>query len=533
MIWTLLVAAALAAQAQLVLETADIHEGQTVGLNLVVRDAEARGVPRLTAPDGLTLAFEGQSQQHMINNFKASSSTTYRYALTATKAGDYTLGPWSVESSAGSLKVDAVQLKVGSRESTTSAVDQVVAEIGADTAWVGQVLMLHLRFVTDKTLVSGRWSPPDPQGFTAEPSVQPLPTEARLSQDGKQLNVQELFYTLRAARPGRQVIPGGVIQAQFAVSRKRSTRNGDLPIFQDLPGFTDVRTEVFSAKPKEIEVKALPEAGRPKSFTGLVGQFTMTASPSVNEVGVGQTVTVDIEVVGDGALGGVNLPPLTGDGFAIYDDKPLVEAQIVDGRYRARALFKRAIVPDRPGDLTLPPIELSWFDPVAGAYHTEASPPITLKVTGASTQTEIASFATSAPKPVDALGEDILPVRANARVSAALPGTASWAMLLPGVLLLAAQVLPKLKRTPRAAVEARMRWEDLPQEPDARLAALDRMFREEAARRLSMAPAALHREDAAKLGPECEAIYKELDTLRYGGRGTAPEARIRTFVEGA
>jgi hypothetical protein len=328
-------------------------------------------------------------------------------------------------------------------------------------------------------------------------------------------------------------MPGGVIQAQYAVTRKRGGRSGELPLFQDLPGFTDVRTEVFSAAPKEVEVKALPDAGRPASFTGLVGQFTMKATPSATEVGVGQTVTVDVEVEGDGALGGVSLPPLQGDGFTVYDDKPAVEAQIVDGKYRARATFKRAIVPDRPGDLSLPPVELAWFDPVEGRYRTGASAPITLKVTGAASQTEIASFAKSAPKPVDALGEDILPVRATARISAPLPGQAAWGLLLPGLLLLSAQLLPRLKRAPKAPVEARLRWEDLPIEHDARLGALDRLFREEAARRLSLVPAALHREDVAKLGPEAEGIYRELEALRYGGRGEAPEARIRAFVEGA
>lgn len=532
-----LVQAAFAAQVELALDTADLREGQTVGLSLVVHDAEARGVPKLTLPDGLSASFESQSQQNIIVNFKASRSVTYRYALTALKAGDYTLGPLTIDTSAGPLTVPATPVKVGAREASGAGLDQVLADYAEGAVYVGQIVMVHLRFATDKTLVNGGWSPPQPNGFTPDPNVDPLTTTAHLQQDGKPLTASDFYLALRASKPGKQVIPGGVLQAQFAVSRRRHQDpfGGGLPLFSDIAGFTDVRTDVFSAPPHEVDVKPVPEQGRPATYTGLVGQFTIQVDPSSTDVGVGQTVTLDVTVAGNGALAGVNLPPLSGDGFTVYDDKPDVKTQLTDGKYAATATFKRAIVPDRPGDLALPPVELSWFDPAAGSFRTERSAPLTLHVTGTASSTQISSYAGNnpTPKPVDALGEDILPIRATATVGAPLPGTWALGFLVPGLGLLAAQLAPLVKLPRRAApVDRRVRWEELPTAPEARSAALDRIFREEAARRLGMSAEALHREDAAKLGADADGIYKELEALRYGGRGTAPEARIRAFVEG-
>jgi hypothetical protein len=72
---------------------------------------------------------------------------------------------------------------------------------------------------------------------------------------------------------------------------------------------------------------------------------------------------------------------------------------------------------------------------------------------------------------------------------------------------------------------------DLPDEAEGRLAGLERIFREEAARRLRRPEPGLTREDVAALGEEAVALYRELDQARYRGAGELPEARVRAWVE--
>lgn len=524
-------ARAFAAKAELQLDTTEVREGQTVTLTLVVADATVRGVPRFTAPDGLDVSYQGQSQQRVIINFNSSLTTHYRYALGALRQGTYAIGPVTVQTDQGAIEAPAVRLDVTARP--PGGDDGLVAEIDTREAWVGQVLVYHLRFRTEKALVQGRWTPPDPGGLTAEPSVEPLSTEYELLEGGERVSVQELHYPLRATAAGRHTIPGAVLQAQFAVPKERRRRPGHLDsIFRDLPGFSDVRSEVFSAPPTEVEVRPLPDAGRPPGFGGLVGRFTVTATASSAEVDVGDTVTVEVVVEGDGPLAGVGLPPLTADGFRVYDDQPAVESRLTDGRYRARAVFRRAIVPQRPGELTVPPIELSWFDPVEGRYVVESTEPLVLQVGGQAGNAAVASFAEARTRGVDALGEDILPVRTDTRVSAPLPAALAWVLVLPGAALLGAQAIGAMRarRVPKAAVYT---FADLPSDPEGRLAGLERIFRERAARRLGVSVDGLHRDEVARLGPDAEALYRELEALRYGGaRGELPEARVRAFVEG-
>lgn len=532
MIGIVFVQAAFAAQVALRLAAEELREGQTVQLDLVVVDTTTRDVPRIEVPAGLQVAYKGQSVERQILNFQATSTTTFSYALTALVPGDYVLGPVSVPTAAGTLASTSLKVHVAPR--SAGDVESLTATLGTEVAWVGQVLVYGLRFQTDKNMVNGRWTPPDAPGFTVEPSVEPVTAEYRLEQDGKPLAVQELHYPLRAASPGRWTVPGGVLQAQYAVTDSRRRRPGD--IFDGIGAFGNVRTEVYSAAPLEVEVRELPAEGRPADASGLVGSFTISARASDAEARVGDTVTVEVTVEGTGALAGFALPPLEGTDLRVYDDQPVVEARIEDGQYRAKAMFKRAIVPQAPGEIDVPPIVLAYFDPATSSWARAASEPIHLVVGGEAERANVETFGTTGPRTVDALGEDILPVRTDARLDPPWPRGLALAFLAPGALALLAQGLLARRRRPVAASRVAQGFDDLPADPDARLAAVERIFRERVGARLGIPPDALRREDLTGLGAgaaEADQVYRELERCRYGGHAVAlPEQRVRTLVEG-
>jgi hypothetical protein len=527
--------AAFAAQVALRLGADELREGQTVALDLTVVDAVPRGVPEIAVPAGMSVVFDSQSRERQIINFQPTSSTKIRYSLSALAPGDYVLPPIKVETDAGTLTTAPFKLRVEPRASGGAA-ESMTAELGADTAWVGQVLVYDLRFQTDKKVVNGRWSPPAPPGFTTEPSVEPVTAEFALEQDGKPLSVMELHYPLRASAPGKWTVPAGVLQAQFAVTDTRKRRRPD-SFIDGIGPFGNVRTEVYSSPPLDIEVRDLPAEGRPADGSALVGRFTVTARASQTAARVGDTVTIEVVVEGDGPLAGYALPPLAGDGFRVYDDQPVVEARLEDGAYRARATYKRAIVPQAPGSLEIPPIDLAFFDPAAAAWTRARTEPVVLDVSGEAAAADVSSFADpQGPRSVDALGEDILPVRTDAELGAPLPRGLAALLVAPGALLLAAQAGRALSRRRRTEVAERpLQFSELPSDPEQRLAALERIFRERVSARLRVAADALRREDLAGLGAaaeEAEALYRALERCRYGDARTVPEDRIRTFVEG-
>jgi hypothetical protein len=531
----LAVQAAFAAQVSLRVAADQLREGQTVGLEVLVVDAVPKGVPELNVPAGLQVEYRGQTRQRQIINFQPTSSTTFSYSLTMVSPGEHVLPPVAVSTDAGVVTSAPLPLRVEPRE--VSAGDALEAKLSSTVAWVGQVLVYNLRFQTNERVINGRWSPPDAPGFMPEPTVEPQTAEFNIEQDGKPLSVMQLAYPVRASSPGSWTIPAGVLQAQFAVAADPRKRRRVDSFIDGLGALGNVRTEVYSAKPIPVEVRELPAEGRPPDASGLVGRFAVTARPSATEARVGDTITLEVELSGDGPLAGYTLPPLSGDSFRVYDDQPVVDARVEDGAYIARAAYKRAIVPQQPGTLELPPIEIAYFDPGTASWSRARSEPIRLEVTGESEQIALEPFGGAGPaRSVDALGEDILPIRTDPSLQPPWQTGAAAALVVPGALALMVQGGAALRRRRvRVAKEERPGFDALPADPEARLARLEEIFRTAVAEKVGVAPAALCRDDLSRLGPAApaaEQLYRALEQARYGGTTRVPEAELRAFVEG-
>lgn len=510
------------------LTSPEITEGQTVDLYVQITDAAVPRPPEVNAADGLRVEFDSRGRTREMINFQTHEIVTFRYKVTALKAGDYDIGPVSVVAGAEKLSAPAVHLKVGARGST-DGVDELVADLPTGELWVGQVAVVHLKLATSRQVVSARWGPPENALLTPEPGIEPITAEYRIGQGGSPLTVEELWYPMRAQKAGKSTLSGGSLLAQYAVRRKR----GRSDFFNDLPVFADVENDTLVANSLPLLVKALPAEGRPENFSGLVGSFTFEATPSTTQTRVGDTVTVDVTLRGNGSLAGYALPVWSGENFRVYDDTPTTSGRLTDGRVETVAAFKRAVVPAVAGELTLPPLEANWFDPATGRYVVERLDPIRLQVTGAATAAALETFdPTGTPQraSVAAEAEDILPVRTQVGLSAPTSGAWAWLACLPGLGWLGAQAAPHLGRRRRAPAAVSFGLSDLPDDPEQRLAGLERIFREEAARRLGVAEPEVKRDDVVALGEEAVVLYRELEQARYRGAVGLPEARLRAWL---
>lgn len=513
------------------LDSNEVVAGQSVGLTLQAIDAQMKVRPTIPVPEGVRVEFVQQVSGWIVIDMQRVRTTNFRYEVTPLQAGEYSIGPVSVLSNTGSVVAPAVKLSVTPR--AESAAEVLVADLSVPVAYVGQTVVYHLKYQTASRLLSGRWAPPDVDGLMVEPGVEPVTTDYRVGDGGKAVSVQEMWYPWRATKPGKLSIPAGVLLAQFAVQRRRNLPGFDDPFFGDLPGSADVRSDNIVSGRLDLEVRPLPTEGKPASFSGLVGQFELSQRVSATEAAVGETVSVDVVLSGNGPLAGFALPDWSGAGYRVYDDSPTTELRLSDGNLAAKTHFKRAVVPETPGELALPAISVSWFDPVLGQYVERQTDPITLRVGGSASAASIEGFGrTVDPRSsVETLGDDILPVRTEARISSPWPGHFAWLALVPGSLMLVGQAAPLLRRRRVPVVETRLRFEDLPTEPEARLSGLETIFRDEASSRLAKPAPELVREDVAALGEEALALYKELDLARYRGGVDPPEARLKAWLE--
>jgi hypothetical protein len=80
-----------------------------------------------------------------------------------------------------------------------------------------------------------------------------------------------------------------------------------------------------------------------------------------------------------------------------FDSKATVNAQVVDGRLQGSRTYERVLLPTEGGDLLLPAIEFSYFNPETGAYETKSTEPITINVTGSAAADPAGSLDPAVP----------------------------------------------------------------------------------------------------------------------------------------
>ena len=136
-----------------------------------------------------------------------------------------------------------------------------------------------------------------------------------------------------------------------------------------------------SSKRVEIEVKPLPVAGRPASFTGAVGQFSVTSQVEGNQFPVSQPFSYKIRFEGQGNAKSIELPAIEWPaGLEVYDTKN-------DSRFfkdgNSFKEFEVLLIPRKEGPLEIPGVNFSFFNPKTGKYEQKSTEPVKLNITAA------------------------------------------------------------------------------------------------------------------------------------------------------
>jgi hypothetical protein len=171
--------------------------------------------------------------------------------------------------------------------------------------------------------------------------------------------------------------------------------------------FNPTESVFRSSKEVKIQVKDLPEQGRPPEFNGAVGRFTLAASADRSDTKVNDAVGLKVEVEGQGninTLGNPTLPSLPD--FKRYDPKVVEEMHARSGTLVGSKIWNYVLIPLAPGSQEIPPIKFAFFDPQTDRYEVLESSPIQLSVArGEAGDLPMPSLPSRADIPV--LGSDI------------------------------------------------------------------------------------------------------------------------------
>ncbi len=128
-----------------------------------------------------------------------------------------------------------------------------------------------------------------------------------------------------------------------------------------------------------LSVKPLPEQNKPKDFSGIVGELSITAEAKPREVAVLEPITVTLSLSGAPYLEHLKLPDIGElDGFR--DQFKLTGGVDTTAVSSTSKSVTFSIRPLHPEIMAIPPISVSYFDPEQKRYRKASSKPIPITV---------------------------------------------------------------------------------------------------------------------------------------------------------
>src|SRR6266487_862233 len=415
-----------------VLNSSEAALGETVQLEIRITGARGAEAPDEIMVDGLEIHRTGTSQRIEMNNLSLTSSVIYDYTVMPLRAGRFTIPPQTIRIGNNSLRTPALTLNVadsGGRSSAgrsardtqaASANNLVFAEliVPSKTAYVGEIVPVQIRMGFDPRVRPRLIEPPEitGQGFTAQKLQQSAENTETIS--GRLYEVVTYKTAIAAARAGKFEIGPVKAKAQVVVPRRQSPprARGRSPfdLFDQDDPFSDPffsnpfaqlgeRREVeIKSEPVALEVKPLPPHA-PTSFSGAIGNFTMTNEAKPKTVQVGDPITVTSAISGRGNFDRVNAPAIEDErGWHKYPPSSKFKQDDEVGISGTKT-FETVLSPNE-NKQAVPVLAFSYFDPAKEQYVTLRSESIAITVQGGAPATQnVAASQPVSPSPAKAV----------------------------------------------------------------------------------------------------------------------------------
>jgi hypothetical protein len=380
---------------------------------------------------GLRRDFEilGRSSrsEYSIVNGRRSHTRQLDVELAPNREGTLTIPTLAM----GNARTRPIDITVTAEEQTNGINQPVTfeAEIDRSTAYVQGQIILTLRLIQAINLENRSISELELEGAFIKPLEQ---NTFQRDIRGRPALVNEIRYAIFPEQSGTLTIPAQTFAAREATQRRS--------LF-DIGG--NGRRLRRTTEPLEIEVLASPRQFPSNTWLparNLTIEESWSSSP--DQLEVGDSITRTITVRGEGLLG-AQLPPVLFkpiDGLKFYPDQAVIgEEEAATGLIGIRK-DSAALVPTRPGDITLPEIRIPWWDTEAEVVRYAVLPGRTLGIAAA------ASAATApALQPLEPI-EIAAPATTTSDSNAARPWQIVSAVSSRGWLLTVAYLVANRRR---------------------------------------------------------------------------------------
>ena len=379
----------------------------------IATGSAAASEPRLPALDGFDLVATSTSTQLSIINGVMKSEKVFHYTLHPSAAGEMTIGPILTDQNDQAYQTAPIKVSVsqgtGQRQSPPQPAAPGFTSLPSIAGFPSLSGLLQSFGLDNQPDIQGPVEPLDSAKLPSELRENEYLVEAEVDNASPYLG-EQVVYTFRYYRPasatGRSIYEppefsgfwvhpetsetqfGGqfagrkihmteiqtiltpTILGEVEIDPAKITSEGD--IFSR--GFTiQTRSETVSVQP-------LPE-GAPQDFSGAVGNFNIAAQVDLEQAKVNDAVTLTVTISGEG-----NLETFTDPQWEVrpqwraFDSQASTDIQVEAGTIIGTRTIKQVLIPTTDGELTLPSIEFSYFDPQAGTYQTARTEPFSIFV---------------------------------------------------------------------------------------------------------------------------------------------------------
>lgn len=252
----------------------------------------------------------------------------------------------------------------------------IETHVDRHTAWQRQQVVYRFTVYSTNSMVSPRLSRPDFSGFQVQAVEENTPGEQVIA--GRRVKTARYVYLLFPKRAGDLHIAGPTMKASLLETVKSiRMAAGQASIGDERQVF---HTKLARGPAQSIRVRALPAAAAGLPIGTLQVHSGITEAHAV----AGEPLTWTVTVRGVG-ISGEELPDLKpqmqlNGSFKVYAETPDISLDRKPSGMVAKAVWRQVMLPQKAGELSLPPITLSYFDPRSGRIDKVSAPKISLHV---------------------------------------------------------------------------------------------------------------------------------------------------------
>lgn len=320
-------------------------------------------------------------------NGKRSFNKTYSYFLAPKQRGKFTIKQATIEIDGETYKTFPITIEVtaavdkpnGETAASDVAAENVhlIAEVSKSDPYLNEAItVVYKLYVSLETTVSG-WQEKDKPRYNDFWS-QNIEVKGFNVMNGE-YNGEEYRYVvlkktvLYPQKTGALKLEPLVLDVNVEVPSNRRDIFGRR-LMTKVP-------QVVTAGSRTINVKPLPEQGKPSDFKGAVGNFSFKVNTSKTQLNATESLQAKLEVKGKGNLKLFELPKLTvPSSLEVYEPEHQESVRTNLSGMQGGISDTYTIVPQYRGKYPVPSISFSYFDPDTESYKRITSEEIVIDV---------------------------------------------------------------------------------------------------------------------------------------------------------